>query len=202
MKKLLMFIFTVLLLSGCTIGNASYYDKVAETVISLYRIDVYDKKNIRDEDVNAIDVYLSQITHVNQAVDLTDFLDKARPTNDKDSSTVFVRGDRCYIAYADVKAAFDKIYANPDAHDEISYTVSCNGYYATLYETDFYPDYSVTQNDPVHDYILLKTYEENGNRIYIYRSTYNGVGLKLTLYISDHIYKIDTTQVNADTYLD
>ena len=202
MKKVFCILTLLLLTSGCVRKNGEYFDNIAETAISFFRVNEYDTSKFDKNDRKAIDTFLSEVTHNNQVVNISNYIDLNKKTNEKNTVGINIVDGQCYMDYSLIKNEFDKIENGTDPEREISYVVVCNGYYATLYPELFYPDYSVTQKDPVHNYVLLTRYKENGDYIYIYRSTYNGLGLKVTLNTKNKVLKkIDITNVNADNYI-
>ena len=198
-RKILVILTLALLSSACTIKNGEYYDEVATIAISFFQTDSYDKSRVSKSDRLALDEYLSSLTHVNQKVNVSDYIDIDLPTNEPNTNGVAVIDGNCYLDYAVIKAAFDKV---PYSASEPSFKVSCNGYYAILHVSDFNPQYSYTQNNPEHNYILIDKYKEENARFYIYKSTYNGKGLMLAMQLDgSKITKITAKTVNADDYL-
>lgn len=191
-----------LLTAGCVKRNGAYYEHVADVIVSFYKDSSYDVDEIHRDDLEAINSYLSTLTHINQTVNVSEFIDRSLPSSESNSSEITMKDGICYMDYQIIKSHFDDFYAeDPHSVTEAYYTVTCDGYYATMYESDFYPDYDITVSDETHNYVLLNSSKTDSGYSYVYRSTYNGIGLKVNLELKKKkIVKIFTENVNADTY--
>lgn len=200
--KIIIVMIIAILASGCTIKNQKYYDSLATIIIAFYKTDIYDVKKIDKNDMAIVSEYLSQLTHKDQKINVSDFINKDWPSIEENSKEIYVEDGICYMQYSSLKEKFDDFYLeNDQSVIDAFYTVTCNGYYATLSESDFYPDYESTKKNPEHNYILLDKYKENDSYIYIYRSTYDGIGLKLKLEVENKkLINIITENVNVDLY--
>lgn len=177
MKRILLVVVLLCLLTGCKSRDEDYYMDYADIVVSFFRTDTYDVDKVFSEDVAALDKYLSRLTHINESIDVKDYY-----TGDSSNSSnkLTYENGTCIVNYADVKAVFDK-KMKENEHTEISYVASCNGKEVVIYPEDLYPDYEVTKKDPKYDYVLLKNEKVDGNYVFYYRSSYDGTGLKVTL---------------------
>ena len=192
MKRIILIVTLLLLLTGCTIKNEKYYESVANIVISFFNSRDYDESKIDKLDRDAVFALWTSITHENQTINLSEYVDVKMPSNEESN---------CEVSYATVKKVLDS-YKNDSDVMEPRYISSCNGYYAVIYESDLYPDYEYTLKNPEHNYILVNKYTDSNIKHYIYKSTYNGKGLMLKLHLEGkQIIKIDTEYVNANDYI-
>ncbi len=197
-KKYILILLLILTLTGCKKYDDEYYQKVANTIISFFRTSNYNSDEFYEEDREAIKEYWTKITHQGQIIDITEYLNKDEPVEEVNSSIVFVENNKCYIRYEDLKKEFDLIEQNED-EVETSLDGVCQGYEFTIFESDLYPPYEKTVNEPVYDYVLLKDYKKKNEYNFYYRSTYDGSGLRLTLKLKKkHIINIETEVVNVD----
>jgi len=201
MKKVIL-IICLLLLTGC--GNKydeEYYMNYSDTVVSFFRNKTYDSSSIYEEDIEALNNYLTSITHENEKIDIEEFLMKDDPSPLTNSSLVMVEGDKCYIKYSDLRTVFDN-YNNTSTGEEAMeayYSGVCKGYPFIIYESDLLPSYEDIVNDPRYDYVLLKDEKKKDEYIFYYRSTYDGTGLQVTLKLKKkHVVEVKTDFVNVD----
>ena len=193
MKKVLLIIITLLLLTGCTIKNEKYYEMIANTAIGFFNNPDYDENTIAKEDRDALKEFWTAITHENQIIDLTKYIDKNLVSNEKN--------DICTIKYTDLLNEFETSKQKYEGFAPF-YKASCQGYYAIIYQNDLYPDYEYTLQNPEHNYVLINKNTKEHIKSYIYKSTYNGKGLMIKLHIKNKkIEKIDAETVNANDYI-
>lgn len=209
MKKILIIILTitlVFLMTGYTTNNLKYYKNISQTVIDLYRNSDYDKKDIQKEDINAIDNYLSTLTHKNQIVNVSNFITKTDDyyVKEENTSGIWVKNNTCYIKYEDLNITEDKADSDdPNYEIEKNVRVVCDNYYAIIYASDFYPNYLDVQLDPKYDYIYLDGSETKSGYEFIYRSSYDGTGIKVTITLNGkNISKIETSIKDVSEYKD
>lgn len=205
MKKILLLLTLILLSTGCVNKNTDYYENVADTAVHFFKDSTYNADAFDSKDLTALDEYLSTITHVGQIVDVSAFLDKSEEykTSEPNNSELTVTDGKCYMKYDDIKKRFDEFYAaNARPVIDAFIKVNCNGYKVILSESDFYPDYTDTQSNPRYDYVMLSRVKTKTGYYFIYKSNYDGSGLKLNIDIEKKtIKKIYTEFVNADNYL-
>ena len=193
MKKVVLILIAILLLTGCTVKNETYYENIANTVIGFFNNPEYDENKIADNDRDAVKKYWRTITHEGQIIDLNEYIYENLTSNEPEGE--------CSIDYETLKVKFKE---SEDKYDALNpmYSTTCNGHYAIIYKTDVYPDYEYTKTNPVHNYILLSKHTKDNVKSYVYKSSYNGIGLKLNLHLSGkQITKIDTEYVNANDYI-
>ncbi|MBQ6841227.1 MAG: hypothetical protein IJO63_03840 [Bacilli bacterium] len=200
MKKVVIIIATIFLI---VIGanylmnkDDNYYDSIADLVLSFYRTSTYDKSLFKDSDIDAIETYLSKLTHKNEVIDLSEYIEKspAYQTDSPNSNGVYTKDGKCYIEYEDLD--FDKPVEEVNYDMEPFKKVVCNNYFTDLYESQFYPAYEVTKKDPKYDYTFKNVEQTDTGYSYNYVSTYDGSGLVIKLVISDKILvKIETEYV-------
>lgn len=206
MKKIIIFSLVIIfLLTGCTVKNFKYYKNVSDTVISFYNTSKYDSKKYSENDIPAIETYLSELTHENQEVNISNYLVKSEEyyTDEANTEGVWIKNNSCYIKYDDLELTKTDTYIE-EGNDEIelSKKVVCNNYYTILYESSFYPDYAATKTNLRYNYIYLDGFETEEGYEFIYRSTYDGTGMKVSLDLDDKtIISIhtDITYVNSYT---
>lgn len=194
MKKSITIISVLFLIFLLVIGfnrfkmkDENYYGVVADTIIGFFRSTNYNKSDIRDEDIDALEAYLSTLTHENQIIDLSKYIvrQKAYYTSSANTKGVYKKDGKCYIKYDDLD--FDKPVEETNYEMEPFKKVVCNHYFIVLYASDFYPEYSVTKKNPKYDYILQETNKKINGYEYIYYSTYDGTLLNLNLIIADGV---------------
>lgn len=91
MKKLLILLIVMSLLTSCGIAkNDEYYKNVSDTVVSFYRNSNYKKSDFSSNDADVIEKYLSTLTHENQEIDITKYVDESTTkTLDSDTKGVY-----------------------------------------------------------------------------------------------------------------
>lgn len=194
MKKIILVFLIAFLLTGCTIKNEHYYDTIASTAISFFKSPNYEEKAIDKSDIKALKEFLSSLTHDGQIIDLTKYIDYDLPSSDT--------FEVCSVDYDTVKSEIVEYTLKHDDGFDPFYRSTCKGHYATVHQSDLYPDYEYTLKNPEHNYILVNKYKKDNIRAYIYKSTYNGKGLMLKLHMKNKtIEKIDTEYVNANDYI-
>lgn len=176
LKRFVIALFLMLLATGCTlIKDQQYYKKIANTVISLFRDINYDESEFSSEENRAISKIVSELTHENQIVNVSDFIVKSSEYAIIESNTKGIRKEngKCYISYKDLE--LDSYKSDNDNYElEPHKRVVCDGYYTVVYRSDFYPSYEETQNNPLHSYSYFKGYETDNGYNFIYKSTYDG----------------------------
>ena len=186
MKKLLI-IFLMLICCGCAqIKNDEYYLKIANIAVSTFNNQYYDSKKIDSNDLEAIDNYISEITHTNQIVNLNNYITKNSyyATDESNSINIDTKNNNCLIKYSNINFT-DHNFDSMDHEMEKYYRFVCNGYWGIIYESDLYPNYSITQSNPVYNYVLVNDLVTDYKREYLYNSTYDGSTLLITLNIND-----------------
>ena len=206
MKKIIILSLTIIfLLTGCTAKNLKYYKTVSNTVISFYNSSDYDNEKYAKEDVPAIETYLSKLTHINQEVNISDYIVKTDKyyTDEANTEGVWTKDDSCYIKYNDLGFASINIDVETDTYEMEPYKrVVCNNYYTILYESSFFPDYETTKANLRNNYIYLDGYKTKEGYEFIYRSTYDGTGMKVTFTLKDKtITSIDTSIADINDYI-
>lgn len=207
MKKIIILSLTIIfLLTGCTVKNLKYYKNVSDTVISFYNTDTYDKEKYSKGDLPAIETYLSNITHENQEVNISDYLIKSDEyyTDEANTEGVWIKEDSCYINYSTLGFASNNEDFESDTYEIEPYKrVVCNNYYTILYESSFYPDYAATKSNLRYNYIYLDGNKTKVGYEFIYRSTYDGTGMKVTLIVDNKtITDISTDITDINSYIE
>lgn len=205
MKKIIILSITIIfLLTGCTAKNLKYYKNVSDTVISFYNTNNYDDEKYSKDDLPAIETYLSKLTHENQEVNINDYLVKSDEyyIDEVNTKGVWIKDNNCYINYNDLGFNSTSTDIESDTYEIEPYKkVVCNNYFTILYESYFYPDYLVTKSNLRYNYIYLDGYEIKEGYEFIYRSTYDGTGMKVTITLeAKTITSIDTSITDIDSY--
>lgn len=206
MKKVILLGFLItIFLTGCQSKNFKYYKNVSDTVISFYNNNEYDKEKFYEEDLSAINAFLSELTHKDQIVNISDYITKSQEyyTSESNTDGVWIDGNTCYIKYNELGLFSTGEEVENDSYEiELNKRIVCNNYYTILYESNFYPNYNVTKLNPRYNYIYL-----DGNKLkkgyeFIYRSTYDGTGMKVNIVIEDKkIVKINTSIIDVTGYI-
>lgn len=179
MKKIALLLVLLTLFSGCTlIKDRVYYKNIADQAISIFNSPDYDKKDIASSDLEALDKLVSEITHENQLINISDFIVKEDEfkTDEPNSYKVFVKDNECYMYYSDLR--FDEVW---ETEMEIHRQVICNGYYATIYMSDFFPNYEDSLKEQKHNYVFSSYIKNEDNYRFIYRSSKDGTVLTVKL---------------------
>lgn len=186
MKKIICLFTILILLSGCTTKDAYYYKDMSQTVLSLFQDLNYNEKDYSNEENKAIQKIISELTHENQKINVSDFIIESQEykVNESNSSEIFIEDGECYIYYEDLDY---EEYSNHEDHYELEphKRLVCNGYYTVLYSSDFYPDYELTKQNPTHHYAYIDFNETNNGYSYIYKSTYDGSYLVVDINTKD-----------------
>lgn len=181
MKKILILLITILLLTGCGVTkNDEYYKKVSDTVVSFYRNSNYNKSDFSSNDTKVIESYLSTLTHINQEIDITKHVDESTTkTNEKDTAGVYKKSGKWFIKYKDLNFI--------SSNDIEPYAViNCDGKTFTLFSSLFYPDYKETKSNRVYSYVYVGSQIKKNNKKYAYRSSYDGSGLIVELELKNN----------------
>jgi hypothetical protein len=207
MKKLIILSLTIIfLLTGCTAKNFKYYKNVSDTVISFYNSSNYDNEKYAKEDLPALETYLSKLTHENQEVNISDYIVKSDEyyTEEANTEGVWIKDDKCYIKYEDLGFSNANADTPSDSYEMEPYKrLVCNNYFTILYESSFHPDYSTTTSNLRNNYIYLDGYKTKGGYEFIYRSAYDGTGMKVTLNLKNKtIVSIDTSIADINSYVE
>lgn len=206
MKKLILlgFIITILL-TGCQVKNFKYYKNISDKVISFYNTDEYNKEKIFEEDFPAINTFLSELTHKDQIVNISDYITKSQEyyTSESNTNGVWVDDDTCYIKYNELGLFNTGEDIESDTYEiELNKRIVCNNYYTILYESYFYPNYNVTKSNPRYNYIYLDGNTLDTGYEFIYRSSYDGTGMKVNIVLKDKkIIDINTSIIDVTGYI-
>lgn len=197
MKKLLILLIVMSLLTGCGITkNDEYYKNVSDTVVSFYRNSNYKKSDFSSNDADVIEKYLSTLTHENQEIDITEYVNESTTkTLENDTKGVYKKNNKWFIKYNDLKFVTDS--------DIDTYAVvNCNGKTFTLFSSLFYPDYRETKSNRVYNYVYIGSQIEKYTKKYAYRSSYDGSGLIVTLELKNKdIVDINTSYENVNDFV-
>ena len=197
MKKSLILLIVMSLLTGCGITkNDEYYKNVSDTVVSFYRNSNYKKSDFSSNDADVIEKYLSTLTHENQEIDITEYVNESTTkTLENDTKGVYKKNNKWFIKYNDLKFVTDS--------DIDTYTVvNCNSKTFTLFSSLFYPKYEETKNNRVYNYVYLGSQIEKNTKKYAYRSSYDGSGLIVTLELKNKdIVNINTSYENVKNFV-
>lgn len=197
MKKSLILLIVMSLLTGCGITkNDEYYKNVSDTVVSFYRNSNYKKSDFSSNDADVIEKYLSTLTHENQEIDITEYVNESTTkTLENDTKGVYKKNNKWFIKYNDLKFVTDS--------DIDTYAVvNCNSKTFTLFSSLFYPKYEETKNNRVYNYVYLGSQIEKNTKKYAYRSSYDGSGLIVTLELKNKdIVNINTSYENVKNFV-
>ena len=183
MKKILIIIISIfILVIGIAFflnSNENYYQNIADITVGFFHSEKYDQKQIKDRDLEAIENFLSQLTHKNEIIDLSEYIIKEKEyyTSSHNTSGVFKKDGKCYIEYEDLE--FDKPFQETET--EPYKKVVCDNYFVDLYESQFYPEYEITKNNPKYDYYFDSSLKTDEGYEFTYYSTYDGSLLKVSL---------------------
>ena len=120
----------------------------------------YCLNDIDRKDRDVVNNYISQITHVNQEVNVSDMLikDNEHKTTESNTKDIYYKNNNCYIKY-------DKLKINTYDYDnyemEPYQRLVCDGYYIVVYQSDFYPNYEKSKTNPIYVYETIDGYIEN-----------------------------------------
>lgn len=195
MKKILI-ILCLFLLVGCNnTNNSEYYRKVSDTIVSFYKDSKYNKDDFRKDDINSIDKYLNKLTHENEEINITNYInDSTTVTSEKDTDGIYEKNNNWYIKYKDLD------FINSSDIEPYA-VINCNGKTFTLFKSLFYPSYEETKNNKVYSYVYVGSKTLSNNRKYAYRSSYDGSGLIVNIDIdSNKIINIDTNFENVNDF--
>ncbi len=205
-KNIIFVLLIILLTSGCTlIKDQQYYKEIANKVITLFKNVNYDDKGLTSEEKIAMDRVVSEITHEDQLINVSDFIVKKDEfkVSEGNSKEIHVEDGICYTYYdkLDIES-----YKTENEHYELEphKRLVCDGYYTVLYESDFYPSLEDTKNNPLHNYAYVKGYKTDVGYNFIYRSTYNGSYLTVSFDLEDDMYiglshdDVDLDNLNID----
>ena len=197
MKKSLILLIVMSLLTGCGITkNDEYYKNVSDTVVSFYRNSNYKKSDFSSNDADVIEKYLSTLTHENQEIDITEYVNESTTkTLENDTKGVYKKNNKWFIKYNDLKFVTDS--------DIDTYAVvNCNSKTFTLFSSLFYPKYEETKNNRVYNYVYLGSQIEKNTKKYAYRSSYDGSSLIVTLELKNKdIVNINTSYENVKNFV-
>lgn len=197
MKKSLILLIVMSLLTGCGITkNDEYYKNVSDTVVSFYRNSNYKKSDFSSNDADVIEKYLSTLTHENQEIDITEYVNESTAkTLENDTKGVYKKNNKWFIKYNDLKFVTDS--------DIDTYAVvNCNSKTFTLFSSLFYPKYEETKNNRVYNYVYLGSQIEKNTKKYAYRSSYDGSSLIVTLELKNKdIVNINTSYENVKNFV-
>lgn len=197
MKKSLILLIVMSLLTGCGITkNDEYYKNVSDTVVSFYRNSNYKKSDFSSNDADVIEKYLSTLTHKNQEIDITEYVNESTTkTLENDTKGVYKKNNKWFIKYNDLKFVTDS--------DIDTYAVvNCNSKTFTLFSSLFYPKYEETKNNRVYNYVYLGSQIEKNTKKYAYRSSYDGSSLIVTLELKNKdIVNINTSYENVKNFV-
>lgn len=186
MKKIISLFIVLMLLSGCTKKDALYYKDMSQTIISLFRNLHYKESDYSKKENEAIQKIVSELNHENHKINVSDFIIKTQEykVNETNSKEIFKENNECYIYYHNL--GYDE-YSNHEDHYELEphKKLICDGYYTILYESDFFPKYYLTQQDPLHNYAYIDYNETQNGYSYIYKSTYDGSYLVVDINVDD-----------------
>lgn len=176
MKKILGILVILFLVTGCKAKKDIYYYKdMSNTIISLFKDINYDKSSYSKEENDAINKIVSELTHENHKINVSNFIEKSEEYKvyESNSPEIIKENNECYIYYKDL--GYEQYEKNENHYEmEAHKRLVCDGYYTILYSSYFYPKYELTQNNPEHDYIFLDFNETKNGYNYVYKSSYNG----------------------------
>ena len=186
MKKIICLFTILLLLSGCTKKDSYYYKEMSDTVLGLFQNIDYKERDYSRKENEAIQKVISELTHENHKINVSKFINKTSEYKvyEQNSQEIFKENDECFVYYHDL----DYIeYAQNEAHYELEphKRLVCDGYYTILYESDFFPQYHLTQNDPLYHFAYIDYTETENGYSYIYKSTYDGSYMVVDINIDD-----------------
>lgn len=166
-------------------SNEEYYLHVADTVVSMYSTNKYDRTSIKKRDYDAFDKFLSTLTHINEEICVSDYIIKkpAYRTGEKNSKIIYKKDNKCYVLYEDLSLAYKDV--NDDIEIEPYDKLICDGYVVYLYKSMFMPAYEDTLNNPKYNYFLEDYLKTDTGYEYNYVSSYDGSKIKVILEINN-----------------
>ena len=191
MKRVIVILVGILLLSGCS-NKIGEYKEVSDIVVGLFQNDSYSKDKLNASQIRMIENYITTLN--NPEINVSDFLiaNELYKTQEKNTSGVYVRDNKCYIKYKDI------IFESPGDHvGESTARVICNGYTVILFEDSVKPRVADYQN-PKYNYRYLGYYVDNGYH-FAYRSYYDGSGLIVTVDDEVMVKFADVNSLNLST---
>lgn len=182
MKKIII-ILSLLLLCGCE-SKIAEYKETSDIVVSLFKTETYDKKNLNNNQIKLLDDYINNLKNPEINVSKYIIYDEAYKTTEENTKGIYIKNNKCYIRYNDIN-----FVESTDHNTESMNTVICNGYYVVLMHDSVKP-IELDYNNPVYNY--LGYYKDDGYH-FAYRSYMDGSGLIVT--VSDEI-TTEFTDVN------
>lgn len=188
MKKSIKLILVLLIISivfiivGSITGDKyEYYRNVSDIVVGFYKSAQYDEESIKNKDKEAVETYLSTLTHKNEEICISDYVAKKKEnkTNEKNSKNIYIKNNKCYIKYdsLNISKTSESDYEEMENYD----VLVCNGYRVILYKSMFNDDYKNTIKNPKYNYVFYD-YEKYDNKyVYKYTSSYDGTSIKVIL---------------------
>ena len=202
MKKIIIFCISAVLLIIVGINafkenNEKYYESIANLVVGFYKSDKYDESEIKDSDIKTIEKYLSKLTHKNQEIDLSEYIEKSTVyyTTEHNTHGVYTKDGKCFIEYEDL--GFTEAKVEQMEHIEPYKKVVCENYFVDIYASYFYPSYEVTKKDPKYNYFYDSMTKNDNEYVYKYISTYDGSGLLVKISLDGKVIsEIKTEYIN------
>lgn len=202
MKKLIIIgisaiVFIIVGINTFKENNEEYYESISNLVVAFYKSDKYDEDKVKKKDVSAVEKYLSKLTHKNEEIDLSEYIEESKVyfTTEHNTHGVYTKDGKCFIEYEDL--GFAEMEVEKMEHIEPYKKVVCDNYFADIYASYFYPSYEVTKKDPKYNYLYDSMTKKEHEYIYKYISTYDGSGLLVKLSLDGNVIsKIDTEYIN------
>ncbi len=180
--------------------------EIADTVVSFFTSSSFDEELYNDTEKEALNTYLSTLTHENEEINISEFIvkNKIYETTEPNSSNIYKKDGECYIYYNELSFAFeedegnDNEIAHEDSGDAID-TLVCDGYKVDILEEYFNPSYEETKNDPKHSYVYMAMKTSGSVEKFYYASTYTNYYIEVNLYTkSSDVYNIEVKEVTLD----
>lgn len=190
MKKIITIIICCFIICGCSNNKNEYYKQVSEILVNTLNGTTNNLNDVDKKDRDVVNNYISQITHVNQEVNVSDMLikDNEHKTTESNTKDIYYKNNNCYIKY-------DKLKINTYDYDnyemEPYQRLVCDGYYIVVYQSDFYPNYEKSKTNPIYNYLYKGSIKNGIDHQYIYKSTYDGSYLNVKINADDKINNID-----------
>lgn len=193
MKKrlFLIIIMCCLFLSGCTASNnVEYYQKVSKIIVNTLTDPNVDLSDVNKKDIDVVKDTLSKITHKNQEINISELIEKdtEHKVTEPNTKEIYHKDGNCYIKYDDLKI---NVYDEENFEIDPFQRIICDGYYVTVYQSDFFPNYEKAISNPLYSYLYKGFINTNNDYKFIYKSTYDGSYLNININADKKINKIN-----------
>lgn len=194
MKKKLIIVFLILIVTGCTNNLEKQTDVLAETIKNLnYNYDT-DLSKLNQNNKDLINIYLKDELVGNKEIILSklELYPNDSYTEEENSKTVYIKDDKYYVKYRDLnflKYDDDNYYANLVINHNI----------VTLPKA-IYPLLGADTNQNInYKYRFIEKSITNNRAIYSYSSYGNGSGMQIEFTLNKN--KVSNIKVSYTNYV-